>query len=126
MTAYEEIALIRDKLKVIRVRTVIEFKENVISIMKKNFLSFSYAFHSISFPRGCNHKTLRGNVVAGMPEEYWRCTIFIPVGDHLISEISDRVQSLSQCAVRGLYLFQLSLSSLNDHVNCSVTEFFQR
>ena len=113
VTAYQEIALIRDELKDVRVRADIEFKENVISIMEKLSL---VSGTSISIPRRCNHQTLRGNVEAGTPEEYWRRTIFIPVVDHLISELTDRFQNLSQCAVRGLYLLPGTLSSLNDQV----------
>ena len=82
----EEIALIRDELKDIRVRADIEYKENVISIMEKlPFVSGT----SISIPRRGNHQTLRVIVEAGNPEEYWRRTIFIPVVDHLISELTD-------------------------------------
>ena len=57
VTAYEEIALIRDELKDIRVRADIEFKENVISLTEK--LS-QVSGTSISIPRRCNHQILRG------------------------------------------------------------------
>ena len=98
MTVYEEIALIGHESKDIYVRAVIEFKENLISTMEKLSL---VSCTSISIPRRCNHQTFHGTVETGTQEESWRRTMFIPAVDHLIFELTDRFQNLSQCAVRG-------------------------
>jgi hypothetical protein len=44
--------------------------------------------------------------------------------DHLVSELTDRFQNLSQCAVRGFHLLPGSLASLNDQAISDIQDFF--
>ena len=58
-------------------------------------------------PRRCERQTLRNNVEAGDPEEYYKRAVFIPFLDSIIQQMSDRFPQITIHATRTLYLVPL-------------------
>ena len=65
-------------------------------------------------PRQTGRQTQCSNLPAATPEDYWRCSVFIPFLDTLIAELDGRFSSLSKKAVQALLLLPKNLASLTD------------
>ena len=102
LTAYGDIALVRETLEKEREDVVQAFKEPFQEMEKMAKLSGSE--NGLAIPRRCIRQTQRSNLPADTVEEYWRRTVFIPYLDHLLTELSSRFSQLAKSALQGMLL----------------------
>ena len=55
-----------------------------------------------SVPRTCGRQIHRSNIPADTPSEYYCCIIYIPLIDHLLSEMNSRFSTHQKSALLGL------------------------
>ena len=91
LTAYKEVETVKDVFKGIREDSEKEFEDVYGSMCKMVKL---HDRDELSIPRRCSRQTLRSNVEADTAQAYWRCSVFIPFLDHLLSELSSRFTQL--------------------------------
>ena len=88
--------------------TLHDVRENVDQYHSKWFADVQQMCDSIgvepSLPRLCGRQHHRSNVPGQNPSEYYRCTITIPMIDHLLSELETRFSKHQQTALQGFYL----------------------
>uniref|UniRef100_A0A3Q2QG90 TTF-type domain-containing protein n=1 Tax=Fundulus heteroclitus TaxID=8078 RepID=A0A3Q2QG90_FUNHE len=112
LTAYEEVKLVKDTLRDIRCEAEAEFKEVYESMVEMGKLA---GFDDdLPIPRRCGRQTTRNNNPSDNPMEYWRCTVFVPFLDSLISEFDSRFSVMSSAAILGLKLLPSNLHMMSD------------
>ena len=80
---------------------------------------------SPEIPRQAGRQTLRSNVPASTPEEYWRRTVFVPFLDTLILQMEERFTALARKAVQALLLLPKNLHKLTDATISDLREAFR-
>ena len=122
LTAYKEVEVVKDVLKKIRENVEKEFETVYKSISKTISL---HDKNELSIPR-CGRQTFRSNVEADTPQVYWRCTVFLPFLDHLLSELSSRFTEHNKRAIEGLQLLPITINSVNEERVKQLYEHFKQ
>jgi hypothetical protein len=122
VTAYEEIDTIKAEFKSIRENAETEFKAVFQEMVR---MRASVTDEAINIPRRCGRQTLRSNVEADTPEDYWRRTVFVPFIDHLLQELDNRFSQINSSAIPGLLLLPCNLEKLNDKKMQKIYESFE-
>jgi hypothetical protein len=121
LIAYEKIQLVVEELKKIRASVELEFSK----VYPKMETMAATLGVEMSMPRICSRQTMRNNIPADSPIAYWRCSIFVPYLDHLLSEFARRFPTLSALAVKGLNLLPANVNSLSDKTEKEIETFYK-
>ena len=107
--AYEKVDMIKEELRSIR-----ENSENEFSILfeRATNMAAEVGMEPLEMPRTVGRQTLRSNVEADTPEEYWRRTIFVPFIDCQTSQLEDRFQGRNAAAVKAMKLLPSNIHAL--------------
>ncbi|XP_071835292.1 52 kDa repressor of the inhibitor of the protein kinase-like [Apostichopus japonicus] len=122
ITAHEKVKLVLDEFKDVRATSEDKFREvwqNAQTLAGKEYVQVE-----LSMPRRCGQQTMRSNIEANSPEDYWRKAIFITYLDHLISEFNSRFTHASKVATRSLSLLPAHIHNLNDEEMSDIHQFY--
>ena len=98
--AYEMVSVVAAQLNDIRDDAASEFQ----NIFTKCHAMAASADTTITVPRVVSRQTLQGNVEQENAEQYYRRTVFIPLLDCLVQQLSDRFQERTKDAIKDMYL----------------------
>ena len=100
LSAYEDISGAISCINVVRGDGEARFS----TIFQEANAASEVSRQQITLPRHCTAQTRRSNHPTDSPEEFWRCSVYIPFADHLVSELKSRFNQLSTTAISGLCL----------------------
>ncbi|XP_064639798.1 52 kDa repressor of the inhibitor of the protein kinase-like [Lineus longissimus] len=109
ITAYDKVSLVKDEMMAIRDDSEHKFARLFASCSKMAKIGGL----PLALPRIVGRQTLRANVEAENPEEYYRRCIFLPFIDHLIFQLNDRFCGRSNAAIKALLLIPTNLAKLD-------------
>ena len=81
----------------------------------------------LSVPRTCQRQTQRsGSVPAETPKDFWRCSVFLPFLDNLLTELSSRFSPMTKAAVGGLRLLPKKAKTMDvERVRADVLQAYE-
>ena len=102
------------------IATVQDVRDNIDTHHSRWFLAISDMLSQVgvepSVPRRCGRQIHHSNLPADTPSEYYRCTVSIPVVDHLLSELRSRFGDHQKRAMLGLSIVPSLFVSLESYV----------
>lgn len=105
IVAYDEVSLIRDQFRDVRRQATEEFKALFKTMVD------THGEETFAIPRRCRRQTMRANVPATEPEDYWRMTVFVPYLDHIGAELDARFSAMNATAVKGFHLLPVNCAA---------------
>ena len=111
LTAFEEVASVKQELRSIRDQAELDFKTTYKASIEMAQLAGK---DELSRPRCCGRQVYRNNTQTQTPEDYWRVSVFIPFLDSILTELDARFTPDSKERVQGLLLLPKYLDQFND------------
>ena len=124
VTAYESIEDVKKELSTIRTNADSEFSELFADMKKMATLAGQQDDELMRIPRRCGRQTLRNNIEADEPEQYWKRSVFLPYLDNLMEALDARFNQLSLQAIRGLCLIPANLGKLSDERKTDLKSYY--
>ena len=116
-----------------------ELLDGVLSLLQDERLnsenSFNHIFKRSTFicnelevpvalPRRANRQIYRHNFAAANPEEFFRCSVFVPYMDQIISDLENRFQDQrATCTLLWCLLPKFCHSATDDQINRLLTQY---
>ena len=123
VTAYEDMELVRNKLKAVRENVEEEFMPVYQDMLAMASLC---GLDELTRPRTYGRSTqTRTNVEASSLVDYWRRSVFLPFLDFVIAELSSRFDQVTSSAVMGLTFIPSHLPKLTDELADTVYDSFR-
>ena len=95
--AFEKVDMVKEELRSIR-----ENSENKFAVLfeRATRMASEVGMVPLEMPRTVGRQTLRSNVAADTPEQYWRRTIFVLFIDCQTSQLEDRFSREECCSCK--------------------------